>query len=118
MKTEVWSIMLVIIGCMIGGFGPILMKKGSLGFSIKKPWTILKNKFLMLGVFMYGVSTILFIPALKGGDLSVLYPLTATSYIWILLYSKIFLKEEITRNKILGVSLIIIGVLFIGMGAV
>ena len=117
MKTEIWAIALVIVGCMIGGFGPILMKKGSSGFSIRKPWHILKNKFLMLGIFMYGISTILFIPALKGGDLSVLYPLTATSYIWILLYSKMFLKEKITPNKIFGVGLIIVGVFFIGLGA-
>ena len=66
---------------------------------------------------MYGISTILFIPALKGGELSVLYPFVALAYIWVSLLSVKFLGEKMNKVKWLGIALIILGVSFIGLGS-
>ncbi len=66
---------------------------------------------------MYGISTIIFIPTLKYGQLSVLYPLVATSYMWTTLVAVKFLGEKMNRFKWIGIILIIIGVSLIGMGA-
>jgi uncharacterized membrane protein len=60
---------------------------------------------------------LLFIPALKGGDLSVLYPFVALAYIWVSLLSVKFLGEKMNKFKWLGIALIIIGVSFIGIGS-
>jgi len=114
MATQLWAISLVVIACVIGSFGPIFLKKGSGEFKLKIK--TLFNKYLIIGLFFYVVSTILFIPALKGGELSVLYPLVATVYIWVTLWSSILLKEKINKYKIIGIVLIILGVGFIGIG--
>ena len=116
MATQLWAMGLVILASIIGSMGPILFKKGS-AKSLTKISSLVKNYNLMGGFALYGVGTILFIPALKGGELSVLYPLVALTYIWVSLFSKKFLKEEMNKFKWLGVLVIIIGVTFIGIGA-
>ncbi len=116
MATELWAVLLVVFGTGIGAFGPIFLKRASnsFGFNING---IIKNKNLIFGLFFYGIGTITFIPALKGGELSVLYPLVALGYVYVAFLSKIMLKEKITFLKWLGVSLIILGVSLIGMGS-
>lgn len=116
MATQLWAIGLVISATLIGAFGPILLKKAS----AKKLSTIkslFTNYHLFGGVALYAVGTLLFIPALKGGDLSVLYPFVALAYVWVSLLSVKFLGEKMNRLKWAGIALIIIGVTFIGFGS-
>jgi len=115
METQLWSIGLVIMATIVGAFGPILLKKASRQ-RLSSLSSISKNFPLFGGVFLYALGTILFIPALKGGDLSVLYPFIALSYIWVSLLSVKFLGEKMNRLKWAGIFLIITGVSFIGFG--
>ncbi|MBI2138447.1 EamA family transporter [Candidatus Woesearchaeota archaeon] len=115
MPAELWSIALVLLASFLGSFGPIFIKKGSAkaSFSIR---ALLSNYHLLFGFFLYAVGTALFIPALKGGSLSVLYPLVSTTYIWVALWSMILLKEKMNVMKWAGIAVIIIGVSLIGIG--
>ena len=117
METQLWAIILVLTAGIVAGFGPIYLKKGTELIKKGKLSTIYKNKFLILGVLIYGLSAILFIPALKGGELSVLYPLVGLSYVWVCIYSVIMLKEKMTKLKWLGIFTVILGVSLIGIGA-
>lgn len=114
--VELWAVALVLIGVVIGSFGPIFLKKSSkeFCFNIKK---LLKNHNLFYGILFYAFATIVFIPALKGGELSVLYPLVSVSYICVSLYSVKFLKEKMNLYKWSGIAIIILGVIFIGLGS-
>lgn len=116
MATPLLSIGLVLLGCLLGSFGPLMFKFGAnnLEFNFKK---LLTNWHLYAGGFFYALGTVLFIYALKDGELSVLYPLVATSYIWVSLLSIKFLKEKMNKYKWAGVGLIIIGVALIGIGS-
>ena len=116
MAAQLWSIALVILATIIGAFGPILLKKAS-AKRLSKIKSLVTNYHLFGGVALYAVGTILFIPALKGGDLSVLYPFVALSYIWVSFLSVRFLGEKMNKLKWLGIALIIIGVTFIGVGS-
>lgn len=113
MKTQLWAIILVLLANLIGSFGPIYLKKASSNFrfNIKK---ILANFQLWFGLSFYGIGTVLFIIALKGGEISVLYPLVGTIYIWVSFLSIKMLGEKMSFYKWLGVFLIILGVSFIG----
>lgn len=116
MATQLWAIGLVISATLIGAFGPILLKKAS-AKRLSNLKSLAANYHLFGGVALYAIGTLLFIPALKGGELSVLYPFVALSYIWISLLSVRFLGEKMNRLKWLGIALIIIGVSFIGIGS-
>ena len=116
MATELWAIGLVILATLVGSFGPILLKKAS-AKSLSKIKSLMTNYHLFGGVSLYAVGTILFIPALKGGDLSILYPFVALTYIWVSLLSVKFLGEKMNSIKWIGVALIIVGVSLIGIGS-
>ena len=116
MTTQLWAIGLVVLGTLVGAFGPILLKKAS-AKKLSSIKSLMANYYLFGGVALYGVSTILFIPALKGGELSVLYPFVALVYIWVSLLSVKFLGEKMNKYKWAGIALIILGVSFIGLGS-
>ena len=116
MATQLWAIGLVILGTFVGAFGPILLKKAS-ARKLSKISSLIKNYYLFGGISLYAIGTVLFIPALKGGDLSVLYPFVSLAYIWVSLLSVKFLGEMMNKYKWVGIALIILGVTFIGIGS-
>lgn len=111
--TELWAIGLVILASIAGASGPIFLKKGSkkLEFNL----SILKNHYLFLGLFAYLLGTVLFIPALKGGELSVLYPINALTFVWVAFLSQKFLGEKIGIKHWFSIGLILIGITLIGV---
>ena len=105
-------ILVIILATFIGSFGALYLKKSANQFNLSLNGTI-KNKNLLIGILFYGLSSIIFIITLKFGPLSVLYPVVATSYIWVALLSIKFLNEKINLFKWLGILFIILGVIFI-----
>ena len=116
MKTELWAVGLVMLASLVAAMGPIYLKKGSKKFKLKFR-SLIRNYNMIAGIALYGISTVLFIPALKGGALSVLYPLVSLTYVWVSLLSVKMLNEKMNKLKWLGIALIIIGVSFIGFGS-
>ena len=116
MATQLWAILLVISATLVGAFGPILLKKAS-AKKLSSIKSLSTNYHLFGGIALYALGTLLFIPALKGGDLSVLYPFVSLSYIWVSLLSVKFLGERMNKLKWMGIGLIVLGVAFIGLGS-
>ncbi len=116
MATELWAVGLVILGTIIGALGPIYLKKGSKNFSLNIV-KLITNYNLIAGCFFYGLATIVFIPALRGGELSILYPFVALTYVWVSILSVKMLNEKMNAIKWLGIACILIGVSFIGLGS-
>lgn len=116
MAAALWAIALVMLATLVGGFGPILLKKASRRrlSSIK---SLLTNSYLIVGVCLYGIATVLFIAALRGGDVSTLYPFVSITFIWVSLLSVKILKEKMTFLKWAGIALIMLGVSMIGLGS-
>ncbi|PIN81960.1 hypothetical protein COV11_00445 [Candidatus Woesearchaeota archaeon CG10_big_fil_rev_8_21_14_0_10_30_7] len=116
MPTELWAVGIVVFAGLIGAFGPIFLKLGSAKVN-RQLREQFKNHKLILGILIYCTAAAMFIPALKGGDLSVLYPLVSLSYVWVSILSILILKEKMNSTKWLGILLILIGVSLIGLGS-
>lgn len=116
MTTKLWSILLVLFTTLLTSSAQILWKIGSknLTFDIL---SILSNYYLIGGILLYVVGGILIIVSFRGGEVSVLYPIIATSYIWVSILSVIFLGEAMNIFKWMGVMTIIAGIAFIGYGS-
>lgn len=117
MKTKWWAIGLMIPCTIFTSTGQILYKMGaeSLTFEIS---SIIFNLPLIAGLISYGIGLILLIIAFRGGELSVLYPIIATGYLWVSLASSyLFETDYMTLEKWIGVIIIIAGVSLIGWGA-
>ena len=81
-----WPVLLAMVCALAGSAGQLFFKTGSasVGASLSS-WLV--NWRVMTGFFLYGVSAVGFIIALKHGRLSLLYPVIATSYVWVTLLS-------------------------------
>ena len=116
-KKMDWKILLLTaLAAFIGSIGQLEFKQGAnnLQFDIK---LLLTNYHLIAGVVVYSVSTVLYVYALNKENLSILYPIIATSYIWTLIFSKIFLKEPVGLTSWAGVFFILLGVALIATQA-
>jgi uncharacterized membrane protein len=107
----------VTIFCMIGitligAFGSFFLKQGSNRLE-NTLQSFITNKNLMVGIGLYVLSTGLYIVLLKKVDLSLLYPLTSLSYVWVIILSKIMLKEHVGKHKLAGTALIICGIIIL-----
>jgi multidrug transporter EmrE-like cation transporter len=110
------SIALVFACTILGTFAQLLMKNGMEHFR-PEPMALLTNLPLIAGYCLYGVNTVMLVLALREGELSVLYPIIALTYVWVTLVSYVRLHEPPNIYKNVGVTAIIAGVIVIGRGA-
>ena len=108
--------LLVLLASFIGSFGAVFLKSGAqkLHFGLRY---LFFNPQLVAGVILFLTSSGFYIMGLKRGEVSVLYPMVSLGNVWTLLWSRLFFKEPLTRAKMMGVFMILVGVLFIGLGA-
>lgn len=106
-KTSIKSILLVILFTFIVTIAQLFMKKGAI--------INFFNIYIFLGLAFYGLATLIFVIALKGGELSVLYPIISLGFVWVAITSFIFFNELFTYNKVIGIILIIGGVSLLGV---
>ncbi len=116
-KKVDWKILLLTaLAAFIGSIGQLEFKQGAnnLQFDIK---LLLTNYHLIIAIAVYSLSTVFYVYALNKENLSILYPIIATSYIWTLIFSKIFLKEPVGLISWTGVFFILLGVTLIATQA-
>ncbi|MBA7489476.1 hypothetical protein ES702_00010 [subsurface metagenome] len=63
-----------------------------------------------MGYFMFLIVTVCSIFALKGLELKLFYALTSLNYVVVMILSRIVLKEGLSRNRIVALCLIVVGV--------
>jgi multidrug transporter EmrE-like cation transporter len=71
---------------------------------------------LFAGYALYGVVTVLLVLALRDGELSMLYPIIALTYVWVTLLSYALLPEKPNWQKNVGIATIVAGVAVLGRG--
>lgn len=119
----------MVIGCtVLGAAAQMLIKRGTttLGPLVDSAagsivsqvpsvaWKILSNLPLFGGLACYGLSTMLLVLALRYGELSVLYPIIALTYVWVSILSVTMLGETLNIFKVVGLVLIVAGVAVLG----
>ena len=73
-----------------------------------------KNLPLIVGFGFHACNALLLILALKEGELSILWPIYALSYVWVGLLSMHFFGDHMNPWKGAGIALIILGVSLLG----
>lgn len=115
-KTPTWTIIVVLVCTILTTSAQISWKFGAERL-VMEPVALLLNYPIWLGFFFYGIGALMLIYSLRYGELSVLYPIIATSYIWVALLSTFFFSEPLTSLKLGGILTIVLGVSFIGYGS-
>ena len=109
------SVALVFACTILGAAAQILMKVGMSHFA-PNPIAIVTNIPLMSGYVLYGINTLMLVLALREGELSMLYPIIALTYVWVTLLSYSLLHEPPNIYKNIGITVIVIGVAVLGRG--
>lgn len=100
----------ILIMTVMGSVASLFLKKASSFKSLKE---LLLNLNLYIGGFLYLGAAILNIIVLREMDYSIVLPLTSLTYVWTMFISYLFLKEYISKKKMIGVSLIVLGAIMI-----
>lgn len=114
-ESRLAAIGLVLTATAVAAVASFFLKRGA-GESSFAPGNLRVSKWVIAGAGCYVLSTALFFIGLTGGPLSLLYPFTATQYIWVTLIARYLLGERINMWKVAGVGLIVAGVTFVGLG--
>jgi len=116
MTTPISSMILVLVGSVIGSVGAIFLKSGA--HTLSRHWsTFVFNWRLAVGILTYLLSSVLFVKGMSNGELSVLFPLVSLGYVCTLFWSRLFFHEVITNVKLAGVGLILVGIAFLSIGS-
>lgn len=109
------DLMLIIVSVAIGAVGQIAFKFGAMELE-KNPGVTLLDKLkwpITLGLFLYGVSTVLWILALRKVDLSYAYPMVSLGYAFVFVASYFFFHEPISWLRLGGLILILAGIVMV-----
>ena len=104
-------ILLAILVQFLVALAQLNLKIGSNRVSLNKPLAHnLKNKHLLVSIFLFLLVPVLSIIIMRVVDFTVFYSFTALNYFFIMLFSWKVLKEDIGKLRIIGNLLVIIGV--------
>lgn len=107
---------LVFCCTILGATAQLLLKNGANQLAHANPLGIITNWSLLAGLSLYGISTVLLVLALKDGELSLLYPVIALTYVWVTLLSVAVFHERVVPIKLAGIAIIVAGVAVLGRG--
>jgi uncharacterized membrane protein len=113
MKTPIVSIVLFVVVAVLGAAGQFLYKSGAAQIT-ESVWSFL-NLRLLGGAVCYVVVMGLFVAAFKrGGALTVLYPIYASTFIWAAFISLAAYGTPIKPANIAGMILLVAGMFLMG----
>ncbi len=113
------SIGLVLMCTVFGAGAQLLIKAGAstlphVSGLMPNLVAMAMNSRLLAGYSLYGISTILLIIALRHGQLSLLYPVIALTYVWVAILSVLVFHEYLNPLRLAGVAVIVAGVAILG----
>ncbi len=109
-------IFLTLLAALVSSFAQLMFKR-----SVKKIDSLahlvglLRNKGVLLGLLGYFIGFLIYITALSGGALSIVFPIFASSFIFVTLISATVLKERITLIRAAGVLLVFVGITIVAI---
>jgi drug/metabolite transporter (DMT)-like permease len=117
-SANIQSIGLIIASVACGAVGQLILKAGmkSLGplqLSLNTLISMATSPLLLVGIAVFGVSTLLWLLALMKADLSFAYPFLSLTYIAVLIGGAVLFQENVTLPRVVGFAVIVAGVLIV-----
>lgn len=102
-----------VIQAAISAAGVLILRDSLDGFQLRNFTTSPREAIpIILGIFMYALSFILFLIILSKANVSIAYPVTiGLTLVFTLVGARIFLHESMSIRGMLGIFMIIVGIL-------
>jgi drug/metabolite transporter (DMT)-like permease len=118
-SANVQSIGMVLASVAFGAVGQLTLKAGmnsivqtygKLQLSFGTLLHMAGNPLLIVGIAIFGISTLLWLFALAKADLSFAYPFLSLTYLAVLLGGAFLFGDKVTLPRVLGFAIIVAGV--------
>ena len=108
--------MIVLLQAVISAAGVLVLRANLDGFDFRNPGNTFRQFLpILLGIFLYGISFLMWLVILSRLNVSIAYPLTiGLTLIFTIWGANLFLKESLSFQSSIGVALIAIGVIVAG----
>ncbi len=106
------AVLFTSVGQVLQKIGSGKIKKSHLKIGVKSFFVFL-NPYIFAALIMLFLATVFYLMALSRLPLSVAYPMLSSGYVIVVLLSRIFLKEEVSLKRWIGVFVIITGIFII-----
>jgi len=103
-------VLVMILMGFVASYASICLKRAT--DNRIRPIEILQSGWLWAGGFLYVGASLL-----KHLPYSVVVPLGALTYVWTMFLSHWLLHERITKSKVLGITVILIGVVLLALSS-
>ena len=97
------GIVLILLSALTTCSGQLCWKLGA----VYAEFTI---ALYLIGFVLYGVGALLMTIAFRFGEMSVLHPMLSVGFVGSLFLGNIFLQENITIKKVIGILAILVGI--------
>jgi len=118
------DVLLILFSVSLASTGQMLLKYGMIKVgrisgieSIpSKLLTALINPFVLLGLFVFGISALSWLIVLSRVKLSIAYPMVSLGYAAVVILSWLIFKEPLKLVSLVGCAVVIVGVFLISRG--
>ena len=121
-RSSVLPYALLAVAILLTVMGELLLKRGmnlhgelNIAASTLVPtvWQLVTNPFILGGFTLIFSGSLFWLSVISRIDLSVAYPMLSTGYVLVVLASALFLGEQVTALRMLGVFVIVVGVFLV-----
>ncbi len=117
----IWLLGLVLVAVTFSALAQIAFKAGMSGelqgtcvtFAWSSLVSGLTNRYVLLGLLLYGVSTLLWLLVLSRLEVTVAYPFVGLGFVITMILGFLLLHEPLSLTKIMGTLLVVAGVILI-----
>src|SRR3989344_6432088 len=109
MNKNMLAVIIVLFTTLFTSSAQIFLK---LGVEKSSPGIMgtINNNYIIAGLAVYAIGGALALMAFRRGQVTVVYPIFASSYIWVSLYSLYFFGEKIGFFKLAGILTVFTGI--------
>ncbi len=116
-QTPLIAIVCVLIASLLGAAGQYLFKAGVDRSGEGGLWPFLTSPWIVLGMLCYVSVMFFFTYAFrKGGTVTVLYPIYASTFIWSAFMGWWLYEQAIRPVHVLGMLFLVVGMYLMGIG--
>lgn len=122
-KKFMFAMILLTICIFAGAFGQISWKHAMSNMDkidnvngllkLDTIFNIMTNKYIILGLLLYGSAFFLWLSAMSTLEISFMYPMLSLAYVLTAVSAFVFLGEHISLTRWMGILLIVVGCMLI-----
>ena len=102
--------LLLLAGTVLAALGQVLFKIGATGRDTLFDFV---NIWIVVGLISYVFSTVFWIYSLSKAQLTLVYPFTALTFVFVYLVGVFVLGEETSVKALIGVASVLVGLFLI-----